>query len=63
MLFMSPKGLPVATTAIAFMSFITIILLFPSTPAPGVADMNYGEIESMGRKIEYMNTYMLLHHS
>ncbi|KAH7342013.1 hypothetical protein B0J17DRAFT_715157 [Rhizoctonia solani] len=34
-------GLPVATIAIAFMSFITIALFFPSTPAPGVADMNY----------------------
>ncbi|CAE6514953.1 unnamed protein product, partial [Rhizoctonia solani] len=38
---LGPFGLPVAAIAIAFMSFITIVLLFPSTPAPGVTDMNY----------------------
>ncbi|KAG8722449.1 GABA-specific high-affinity permease, partial [Ceratobasidium sp. 423] len=34
-------GLPVATIAIVLMSFITIVLLFPSRPAPEVSDMNY----------------------
>ncbi|CAE6457090.1 unnamed protein product [Rhizoctonia solani] len=37
-------GLPIAAIAIAFMSFITIVLLFPSTPAPGVSDMNYAVV-------------------
>ncbi|EUC65010.1 APC amino acid permease, partial [Rhizoctonia solani AG-3 Rhs1AP] len=41
---LGPFGLPVAAIAIAFMSFITIVLLFPSTPAPGVTDMNYAVV-------------------
>ncbi|CUA75899.1 putative amino-acid permease PB24D3,02c [Schizosaccharomyces pombe 972h-] [Rhizoctonia solani] len=41
---LGPFGLPVAAIAIAFMSFITIVLLFPSTPNPGVADMNYAVV-------------------
>ncbi|KAJ1307290.1 hypothetical protein OPQ81_001400 [Rhizoctonia solani] len=34
-------GFPIAIIAITFMSFITVVLLFPSRPAPGVSDMNY----------------------
>ncbi|KDN50732.1 hypothetical protein RSAG8_01230, partial [Rhizoctonia solani AG-8 WAC10335] len=41
---LGPLGLPVATIAIAFMSFITIVLLFPSSSAPGVSDMNYAVV-------------------
>ncbi|KAF8688928.1 APC amino acid permease, partial [Rhizoctonia solani] len=38
---LGPFGLPVATIAITFMTFVTIILLFPSRPTPGFSDMNY----------------------
>ncbi|KAH7342012.1 APC amino acid permease [Rhizoctonia solani] len=37
-------GLPVAIIAIAFMTFINVVLLFPSELAPAVADMNYAVV-------------------
>ncbi|CEL55191.1 GABA-specific permease OS=Saccharomyces cerevisiae (strain ATCC 204508 / S288c) GN=UGA4 PE=1 SV=1 [Rhizoctonia solani AG-1 IB] len=37
-------GLPVATIAVAFMSFITVVLLFPSRPIPEVSEMNYAVV-------------------
>ncbi|GAB1521706.1 hypothetical protein RhiTH_004803 [Rhizoctonia solani] len=41
---LGPFGLPVATIAITFMTFVTIILLFPSRPTPGFSDMNYATV-------------------
>ena len=35
------QGFPVAVIAVLFMMFMSIVFLFPSTPHPGVADMNY----------------------
>ncbi|CUA75900.1 putative amino-acid permease PB24D3,02c [Schizosaccharomyces pombe 972h-] [Rhizoctonia solani] len=37
-------GLPVAIIAIAFMTFIDIVFLFPTELAPAVADMNYAVV-------------------
>jgi len=37
-------GLPVAAIAIAFMTFINIVFLFPADLAPAVADMNYAVV-------------------
>ncbi|KAM5532681.1 hypothetical protein V8D89_013650 [Ganoderma adspersum] len=34
-------SLPVAIVAILWMSFMSVVLLFPTSPGPGVADMNY----------------------
>ncbi|KAG5636325.1 hypothetical protein H0H81_008409 [Sphagnurus paluster] len=34
-------SLPVAATAVTFMAFIIVVFLFPSTPHPSSADMNY----------------------
>ncbi|KAB5594905.1 Amino acid permease [Ceratobasidium theobromae] len=37
-------GLPVAVIAIAFMTFIDVVFLFPADLAPSVADMNYSVV-------------------
>jgi hypothetical protein len=36
-----PQSLPVAVTAIMWMAFIIVVFLFPATPHPTAADMNY----------------------
>ncbi|CAE6429264.1 unnamed protein product [Rhizoctonia solani] len=41
-------GLPVAIIAIAFMTFISIVFLFPTELAPAVADMNYAVVVMSG---------------
>ena len=35
------KSIPVAVTAVTFMTFIIIVFLFPSSPNPNSATMNY----------------------
>lgn len=35
------QSLPVAATAVLWMAFSIVIVVFPSTPAPDAADMNY----------------------
>ena len=35
------KSIPIAVTAVTFMSFIIIVFLFPSSPNPTSATMNY----------------------
>ncbi|CAE6442652.1 unnamed protein product [Rhizoctonia solani] len=37
-------GLPVAIVAIVFMTFISVVFLFPTELAPAVADMNYAVV-------------------
>ncbi|CEL55192.1 putative amino-acid permease C15C4,04c OS=Schizosaccharomyces pombe (strain 972 / ATCC 24843) GN=SPBC15C4.04c PE=3 SV=1 [Rhizoctonia solani AG-1 IB] len=41
-------GLPVAIIAIAFMTFISTVFLFPTELAPAVADMNYAVVVMSG---------------
>ena len=36
-----PQSFPVAVIAVLFMMFMSVVFLFPTTPHPGVADMNY----------------------
>ena len=35
------KSFPIAVTAVTFMSFIIIVFMFPSSPNPASATMNY----------------------
>ena len=35
------KSIPIAVTAVTFMSFIIIVFLFPSSPSPTSGTMNY----------------------
>ena len=39
---------PVALIAVLWMAFMGIVFLFPSTPQPGVADMNYSAVVLFG---------------
>ncbi len=34
-------SLPVAVVAVLWMSFMSMVLLFPTSPGPAVVDMNY----------------------
>ena len=63
------KSIPVAVTAVTFMSFIIIVFLFPSSPNPTSATMNYTvvvlgkmlkEISSSLKTIFFLNSDLII---
>ncbi|KAK0463782.1 APC amino acid permease [Desarmillaria tabescens] len=45
---LGPLSLPITAVAVAWMTFMAVVFMFPATPSPGVGNMNYAVVVQGG---------------